>query len=100
QRQMIKTQDAAGNALFGLREIFTAKDEPATTIFHLNRLQVNVLLFVLVLLDIALSTTAIVYPAAWTAWFHALPYRDPYRLLPRTGAIWWAFVLLQSIALF
>src|SRR6185436_9544597 len=67
QRQMIKTTDAAGATLYGLREIFTAKPEGAmnnsadtrpagaTTFFHLNNKQVNLLLFLLVLLDIVLS---------------------------------------------
>ena len=101
KRQMIKTRDRAGRVLHGLREIFTAKPEPGRKrTFHLNRAQVNIFLVALVLLDVFLSTVAIVFPERWCATFHGLPYDDPAGLLRRTGAVWVAFTLLQAIALF
>jgi hypothetical protein len=65
-----------------------------------NRAQVNALLVALILLDIVLSTIALVFPEHWTKVMHGLPYDDPAGLLRRTGAVWVAFVLLQAIALF
>lgn len=101
QRQMIKTRDKTGRLLHGLREIFTAKPELATRrTFHLNRAQVNVFLIALTLLDVVLSTVAIVFPEHWSQTFHGLPYEDPAGLLRRTGSVWVAFTLLQAIALF
>src|SRR5206468_662774 len=67
QRQMIKTRDKTGRLLHGLREIFTAKPElAARRTFHLNRAQVNVFLVALILLDVVLSTVAIVFPEHWS----------------------------------
>ncbi|TMQ13266.1 MAG: hypothetical protein E6J90_28950 [Deltaproteobacteria bacterium] len=100
QRQMIKTRDKAGRVLHGLREIFTAKPGPKKRTFHLNRAQVNVVLFLLVVLDVFLSTVAICFPEHWSQTFHAMPYDDPAGLLRRTGSVWVAFTLLQAIALF
>lgn len=101
QRQMIKTRDKTGRLLHGLREIFAAKPELATRrTFHLNRAQVNVFLIALTLLDVVLSTVAIVFPEHWSQTFHGLPYEDPAGLLRRTGSVWVAFTLLQAIALF
>jgi hypothetical protein len=67
--------------------------------FHLNRAQINLLLFGLVVLDAVLSATAIVFPQRWTEAFHHLPYEDPAGLLRRAGAVWLAFLVLQVIAL-
>lgn len=101
QRQMIKTRDRTGRLLHGLREIFTAKpDQVRRRTFRLNRKQVNVLLIALIALDVVLSTVALLFPERWSEIVHGLPYNDPAGLLPRTGAVWVAFTLLQAIALF
>lgn len=101
KRQMIQTRDRAGRTLHGLREIFTAKPANARKrIFHLNRAQVNVFLVGLILLDIFLSAIALGFPERWSQAMHGLPYQDPAGLLRRTGAVWAAFALLQTIALF
>jgi hypothetical protein len=97
---MIETRDQAGRVLHGLREIFTARPEPGKQrTFHLNRVQINVLLVGLILLDLVLSATAIGFPERWSQAFHGLPYDDPAGLLRRTGAVWVAFAGLQTIAL-
>jgi len=64
------------------------------------RKRTNLLLAALVLLDVVLSGTCLVFPALWFKWFHGTPYVDPQGLLRRTGAVWAAFTLLQLIALF
>jgi hypothetical protein len=100
RRQMIETRDRAGRALHGLREIFVPKPAaPPQRRFHLNRTQVNALLLFLVALDVALSAVTLIWPDRWFAAMHGLPYIDPAGLLRRTGAVWVAFVLLQTIAL-
>jgi hypothetical protein len=100
QRQMIRTRDRSGRTLYGLREIFTAKPEPRKRTFHLNRAQVNLLLVALVALDIVLSVGALAFPDLLARTLYGMPYSDPVGLLPRTGAVWAAFVVLQAIALF
>jgi hypothetical protein len=111
RRQMIRTRDRSGRALYGLREIFTAKPEPAQTpaCLHgvdrpsktrgLSRAQVNLFLIGLVLLDVVLSTIALAFPERWSRVMHGLPHDDPAGLLRRTGGVWVAFSLLQAIAL-
>jgi hypothetical protein len=64
------------------------------------RKRTNLLLAALVLLDIVLSGTCLLFPAVWFRWFHGAPYIDPQALLRRTGAVWAAFTLLQLIAFF
>ena len=64
------------------------------------RIFVYVLLVFLVILDIVLSVTALLFPEKWFLTFHNAAYVDPQGLLQRTGAIWVAFTLLQLIALF
>lgn len=61
---------------------------------------IYVLLVFLVILDIVLSTTCLLYPEKWFSIFHGAPYIDPQGLLKRTGAVWVAFTLLQLIAVF
>jgi len=61
---------------------------------------IYVLLVFLVILDIVLSTTCLLYPERWFRIFHGAPYIDPQGLLKRTGAVWVAFTLLQAIAVF
>jgi len=64
-----------------------------------GRLSIHLLLFALVILDVGLSVTALVFPALWFRVFHGAPYVDPQSLLRRTGAVWVAFTLLQLLAL-
>ena len=54
----------------------------------------------LVILDVVLSATCLLYPEKWFQIFHNAPYIDPQGLLKRTGAVWVAFSLLQLIAFF
>lgn len=63
---------------------------------------IYVLMAFLVVLDVVLSTTCLLYPDKWFTIFHGVPYgdRDPMGLLKRTGAVWVAFSLLQLIAFF
>jgi len=61
-----------------------------------------VFLFFLVILDLVLCVTCLLYPDKWFMTFHGVPYGnlDVEGLLRRTGAVWVAFTLLQLIALF
>jgi hypothetical protein len=63
---------------------------------------IYVLLVFLVILDIVLSTTCLLFPDTWYMTFHGVHYDnlDPMGLLKRTGAVWVAFTLLQAIAVF
>ena len=63
---------------------------------------IYVLLVFLVILDVVLSTTCLLFPDKWFMTFHGVPYDnlDVEGLLKRTGAVWVAFTLLQLIALF
>jgi hypothetical protein len=56
----------------------------------------------LVILDLVLCITCLVFPDTWFQMFHGVPYDryDVYGLLKRTGAVWVAFTLLQLIAMF
>jgi hypothetical protein len=63
------------------------------------RWRVRLLLLFLVILDVALTATALLFPATWFRLFHDAPHVDPQALLARTGAVWAAFTLLQLIAL-
>ena len=65
-----------------------------------HRNTVRGLLIFLIVLDVVLSTLALCYPEAWFRIFHGVAYVDPQGLLRRTGALWAAFVLLQTIAFF
>lgn len=99
QRQMIRTHDRSGRPLHGLREIFTAKPEPARrSILALSRARLNALLVGLIVLDVVLSTVALAFPGTWAQVMHDLPYNDPEGLLRRAGGVWAAFALLQIIA--
>jgi len=59
----------------------------------------NLILLSLVVLDILLSVTTLVFPSVWFRLFHGAEYIDPQALLKRTGAVWVAFTLLQFLAL-
>ena len=63
---------------------------------------IYVLLAFLVILDLVLSVTCLLFPDTWFMTFHGVPYadRDPAGLLKRTGAVWVAFTVLQLIAFF
>lgn len=65
------------------------------------RKSIYVLLVFLVILDLVLSTTCLLYPDKWFMTFHGVHYAglDVEGLLKRTGAVWVAFTLLQLIAL-
>jgi hypothetical protein len=63
------------------------------------RLRIHLLLVGLVILDIVLSVTALLFPSLWFRLFHDAAYVDPQGLLRRTGAVWVAFTLLQLLAL-
>jgi hypothetical protein len=75
-------------------------EEELTMISPRLRTFIYVLLVFLVILDIVLSTTCLLYPEKWFSIFHGAPYIDPQGLLKRTGAVWVAFTLLQLIAVF
>ena len=70
-------------------------------ISHKLKLFINILLVFLVILDLVLSTTCLVFPDKWYMTFHGVHYDnlDVEGLLKRTGALWVAFTLLQLIAL-
>ena len=63
---------------------------------------IYVLLGFLVILDLVLSTTCLVFPDKWFMTFHGVHYDnlDVEGLLKRTGALWVAFTLLQLLAFF
>jgi hypothetical protein len=65
------------------------------------RIFMYVFLAFLVILDLVLSTTCLLYPDKWFMTFHGVHYDnlDAEGLLKRTGAVWVAFTLLQLIAL-
>ena len=71
-------------------------------ISHKLKTFIYVLLVFLVILDLVLSTTCLVYPDTWFMTFNGVHYDnlDVEGLLKRTGAVWVAFTLLQLIALF
>ena len=56
----------------------------------------------LVILDLVLSTTCLLFPDTWFMSYHRVHYDalDTYALLKRTGAVWVSFTLLQLIAMF
>jgi hypothetical protein len=62
---------------------------------------IYILLAFLVILDLVLSTTCLLFPDTWFMTFHGVHYDnlDVEGLLKRTGALWVAFTLLQLIAL-
>ena len=63
---------------------------------------IYVLLAFLVILDLVLSTTCLLFPDKWFMTFHGVHYDnlDVEGLLKRTGALWVAFTLLQLLAFF
>ncbi|MBI2519723.1 MAG: hypothetical protein HYV97_04880 [Bdellovibrio sp.] len=61
---------------------------------------INWLLFSLIALDVVLAIAAFFFPDFWCEIFHGTDYLETYGLLRRTAAIWLAFALFQTIALF
>jgi hypothetical protein len=63
---------------------------------------IDAVLAFLVVLDLVLSVTCLLFPDTWFMTFHGVAYnsRDSMGLLKRTGAVWVAFTLLQLIAMF
>ena len=62
------------------------------------RRNINIILVVLVIYDVILSSTCLIWPATWYRLIHGAEYVDPQGLLYRTGAVWVAFSLFQLIA--
>lgn len=63
------------------------------------RTGMNVFLFLLVVLDLVLSSFALFFPEYWFSLFFEAPHIDPGGILARTGALWAAFTLWQLVAL-
>jgi len=62
------------------------------------RRTINAVLLALVIYDVVLSSTCLIWPETWYRLIHGAPYIDPQGLLLRTGAVWAAFSLFQLIA--
>jgi hypothetical protein len=62
---------------------------------------VSGILLWLIVLDVGLTTCAMAFPDAWFQLMYGIPYagNDPACLLFRTGAMWFAFTLVQVVAL-
>jgi hypothetical protein len=60
---------------------------------------IGILLWFLVLLDLALSAICLISPEHWGMLMHGFPYDDPAGTVRRMGAVWLAFLLLQGWAL-
>ncbi|MFG2606604.1 hypothetical protein ACGFT2_24065 [Streptomyces sp. NPDC048514] len=63
-----------------------------------NPRYVDVLLWGLALLDLSLAAVAFVWPGQWFHLVHGAPYVDPQGLMPRTGASWAMFAVLEAAA--
>lgn len=83
-----------------MRAHFALAKGPTLMLSQNHKKLIRLLLVFLVVLDLVLSTTALLFPETWFRVFHGVQYVDPQGLLRRTGALWVAFTLLQSIALF
>jgi hypothetical protein len=64
-----------------------------------NKTVINLLLVGLIILDGVYVVIAFFFPEWWFASLHGVPYVDPEGLLPRAGAVWLAFVIVQLLAL-
>lgn len=60
--------------------------------------RISLMLWAMVAFDAALASIAFICPDSWFDFFHASPYVDPQGLLPRTGASWAMFAVLQMVA--
>ena len=54
----------------------------------------------LIFLDLAVSIIGFFFPDVWNSFFHGTLYVDSQALLKRCAANWFAFFVLQTIALF
>ena len=63
------------------------------------RRKISGLLIALFSLVIIIALVAFFFPLLWFKIFHDAPYIDPQGLLPRCGANWLAFALVQTLAL-
>ncbi len=66
----------------------------------MNKKAVDGLLIVLILLDVIYDIVIFGRPELWFRVIHGTGLMDPQGLLRRTGAVWAAFVLWQTITLF
>ena len=64
-----------------------------------NKTVVNLLLIGLIALDLAYTVVAFFFRDFWFSAFHGTAYIDPEGLLPRSGAVWLAFSLVQFATL-
>jgi len=62
------------------------------------KLKINLLLFALLALDFCLSGLTLFDPGKWVQLMHGSTVADPLGLVPRMGAGWAAFFLIQLIA--
>ena len=71
---------------------------PNSEAYQRFRRRINFILLALVIYDVILSSTCLIWPETWYKLIHGAPYVDPQGLLLRTGAVWAAFSLFQLIA--
>ena len=64
-----------------------------------NKTMLNLLLVSLIGLDLAYTVVAFFFRDLWFQAFHGTAYIDPEGLLPRSGAVWLAFALVQLATL-
>jgi len=63
--------------------------------------RVTALLVFLVALDLVLAIVAVFFPNLWAAVMHGEDvFVDPHHMLTRLGAVWFSFLVIQSVALF
>ncbi|MBI2966714.1 MAG: hypothetical protein HYY40_02740 [Bacteroidetes bacterium] len=65
-----------------------------------NKNFITLLLLFLVILDLALSTICLYSPELWFKIMHGTGYADSLGIIRRLGAVWFAFLVFQSAALF
>ena len=71
---------------------------PNSEAYRRFKRKINFILLALVIYDVVLSSTCLIWPETWYRFIHGAPYVDPQGLLLRTGAVWAAFSLFQLIA--
>ena len=65
-----------------------------------HRKIIYVILAVLILLDLVVSIVGFFFPEAWNSYYHGAVFSDDQALLKRCAANWFAFFVLQTIAIF
>lgn len=68
------------------------------TLYDRQRTLISAMLLVLAVWDLALWAVVFFYPDLWMGRVHGRTMDDPMGLLPRTGAIWLTFAILQFVA--